>query len=49
MKKGVTMKMVGNTGDPLYGLAIEDEDFIFKKPDFMYYDNYCFPILKIDL
>ena len=33
-KKGadVNMKMMSTTGDPLYGLALEDDDFIFQKP-----------------
>jgi len=33
----------------LYGLQIEDEDFIFKVPEFMEYQNFCFPILKIEM
>jgi len=44
-----TKNLVGSSDDPLYGLAIEDEDFIFKKPDFMYYEQWCYPILKIEM
>jgi len=43
------VRLTGSSDDPLLGLNISDEDFIFRKPEFMYYNQWCFPLLRIEM
>ena len=40
---------MGSGSDPLYGLKIEQDDFLFKKLDFMWYESWCYPLLKLEM